>query len=133
RVVSDIGFPLKELFIWGDDVEYTYRAKKNGYEIYLLYSAQIIHKDSGYGFKKNKIDDKNAWKLYYSYRNKVYVCGIYKDYVSALYWLMKGLFSFFKSKNTKVYAYKLKGGIDGLKMLVRKWLNNPSRQTSHYK
>ena len=39
KVVEKVGFPLKEYFIWGDDMEYTARMKKYGVEIASIVDA----------------------------------------------------------------------------------------------
>ena len=38
-MVEKVGFPLKEYFIWGDDMEYTARMKKYGVEIASIVDA----------------------------------------------------------------------------------------------
>jgi GT2 family glycosyltransferase len=41
--VSRKGFPIKEMFIWGDDTEYSYRASSS-YPCYLVGKSKAIHK-----------------------------------------------------------------------------------------
>ena len=43
KVVEKVGFPLKEYFIWGDDMEYTARMKKYGVDIASIVDAYFYH------------------------------------------------------------------------------------------
>lgn len=43
NVIEKVGFPMKEFFIWGDDVEYTFRIIRNGFKGYLVSSSRAIH------------------------------------------------------------------------------------------
>lgn len=64
--ISKAGFPTKELFIWGDDTEYTFRLHTFG-NIYLCKNAIILHKDNSF----NGITPDTVWKRFYFYRNKI--------------------------------------------------------------
>lgn len=41
-VVRDVGLPIKEFFIWADDVEYTWRISEK-YPCYLIYDSRVLH------------------------------------------------------------------------------------------
>ncbi len=43
ELVTEIGFPKKEMFIWGDEVDYQMRAKKSGLGIATVVSAFHYH------------------------------------------------------------------------------------------
>lgn len=43
QVVEKIGYPRKEFFIWGDEVEYYYRMKKAGCKIATALDAKFYH------------------------------------------------------------------------------------------
>lgn len=43
RLVQKIGFPKKEMFIWGDENEFLLRSTANGYKIYTVTSALHRH------------------------------------------------------------------------------------------
>ena len=43
RVVRDVGAPIGEFFIWGDDWEYTRRISKK-YKSYIVTDSKVIHK-----------------------------------------------------------------------------------------
>jgi len=46
RAIDKIGLPIKEFFIWGDEVEYTKRAKRAGVKMGTILSARFIHPKS---------------------------------------------------------------------------------------
>lgn len=67
------GLPIKEFFIWGDDVEYTHRLS-NDADCYLVGKSQVIH------FTENNVGSSIADDEYsrvnryrYAYRNENYI------------------------------------------------------------
>ena len=69
RAVDEVGIADGSLFIYGDDLEYTYRISRK-YKIYLVKTAQINHRDI---LVKNTILDPKAWwKDYYDLRNRLF-------------------------------------------------------------
>lgn len=70
--VYRIGLPIKEFFIWGDDVEYTRRITE-GTKSYLVYDSKVMHKMANNA--GTNIADESADRLFrygYSYRNHFY-------------------------------------------------------------
>jgi GT2 family glycosyltransferase len=43
NVVAKVGLPLSDFFIWGDDVEYTFRIIESGYKGYLVRASEAKH------------------------------------------------------------------------------------------
>lgn len=70
KIVSQIGLPKSEYFIWYDDSEYSLRLLKYT-RIRNINSALINHKT------KLSYTDKLSWKSYYGYRNKIDMGTIY--------------------------------------------------------
>ncbi|MFO7881869.1 MAG: glycosyltransferase family 2 protein [Kosmotogaceae bacterium] len=73
EVIGKIGFPDKKFFLYYDDAEYTFRAKKIGYKTYTVKGSYILHRDwskldrlQRWCFSK---PDMAAWKVYYVFRN----------------------------------------------------------------
>jgi rhamnopyranosyl-N-acetylglucosaminyl-diphospho-decaprenol beta-1,3/1,4-galactofuranosyltransferase len=66
-VVKAIGIPDKNLFIWGDEVEYMTRAQKHGFPIVTVPSSVFYHPAS---FDRDGIPWPAAWKQYYAVRNQ---------------------------------------------------------------
>lgn len=46
KIVRKIGLPKSEYFIWGDETEYLYRIKKNGYKVKTFSNAFFYHPKS---------------------------------------------------------------------------------------
>ncbi|HFE9684207.1 glycosyltransferase [Clostridium perfringens] len=67
KAIEMVGIPDKDLFIYGDDTEYTYRVsrKLNGY---LIKEAKINHQDPP--VNGNVIAPEAWWKEYYMFRNR---------------------------------------------------------------
>ena len=66
KVIDELGFPDGKLFIYGDDLEYTYRISRL-YEIVLVKDAIINHRDQPVHGQQQP---KNWWKDYYMFRNR---------------------------------------------------------------
>jgi rhamnopyranosyl-N-acetylglucosaminyl-diphospho-decaprenol beta-1,3/1,4-galactofuranosyltransferase len=66
-VVKAIGIPDKDLFIWGDEVEYMTRAQKMGFPVVTVPSSVFYHPAS---FDRDGIPWPAAWKQYYAVRNQ---------------------------------------------------------------
>lgn len=110
--VRDVGLPIKEFFIWGDDVEYTrrialiYQKKSFIVKDSVVYHLMSVNKGSSIA-----MDVGNRISRYrYAYRNEFYLykkTGI-NDF---FYYLMKCVFNFLKiiifSKDFKVQRVKV--------------------------
>lgn len=71
RVVKKIGLPIKEFFIWYDDMEYSERASKY-FENYLCLSSEIRHQTlSNTGTDLYRVANDEKFKKAYAWRNKV--------------------------------------------------------------
>ena len=73
RAIEKVGFPIKELFLWGDDVEYTMRIIKNGFMGYLVLSSVVVHnqkENTMWPFPSMDIRNK---KTKYAVRNTFFV------------------------------------------------------------
>jgi len=71
-VISIVGFPNKDLFIWGDEVEYAMRLKKSGYKMGVCVDSIFRHPKISY----NTISEI---KLFYMFRNTYYIYRLYSD------------------------------------------------------
>lgn len=73
EIVKKLGLPIKDFFIWGDDVEYTDRISKV-YPCYIVGKSQVEHRISnneGSNIAKDSKERINRYK--YAYRNEVYI------------------------------------------------------------
>ena len=73
RVVLQIGLPIKEFFIWGDDVEYTRRISEK-YVCYYVPESVVLRKTANNEGSNIATDDVSRMDRYrYAYRNEVYI------------------------------------------------------------
>lgn len=73
KVVKEIGLPIKEFFIWADDIEYSRRISRQ-YPCYFVPSSVIIHKCKSNNGSNIVNDVPERFQRYkYAYRNEVYV------------------------------------------------------------
>ena len=67
--IKQIGLPLKEYFIWGDDKEYTLRMS-NEFACYNVVDSQVVHKmNNNEGSNITKDNIGRIDRYYYAYRN----------------------------------------------------------------
>jgi len=86
KLITSIGYPIKEMFIWGDEAEYFARTQSNNFDILTVVDAIHYHPIQ----KKNKIDiffkkyslmyDNNNLKYYCYIRNQAYRYKKYNKY-----------------------------------------------------
>lgn len=77
EIIEELGLPIKEFFIWADDVEYTSRISEK-YNGYMVINSKVIHKMNK-NISTNIIfdTDDRIDRYFYYYRNKMY---LYKNY-----------------------------------------------------
>ena len=72
-VVEKVGLPIKEFFIWGDDLEYSQRISQN-YKCYLVPNSKVTHKSkSNIGSNIAEDVSENIERYRYAYRNEWYL------------------------------------------------------------
>ena len=72
-VVEKVGLPIKEFFIWGDDLEYSKRISKQ-FDCYLVPASKVTHKSKN-NIGSNIAEDtsENLDRYRYAYRNEWYL------------------------------------------------------------
>ncbi|KRN75573.1 hypothetical protein IV73_GL000057 [Weissella kandleri] len=94
-VVAQIGLPITEFFIWGDDIEYTERAGRVA-PGYFVADARVTHKmksNVGSDILTDSLD--RLPRYFYSYRNKVYY-GAKRNFLGRLKSDARILYEFLK-------------------------------------
>ncbi len=122
EIIKKTGFPRREYFIWGDDVEYSLRICNSGYEIYYVKDSIIYHpvqEKIKIRFLGKEIILINAedWKQYYGIRNDVYTLSRQKKFIPMLkkiliyflVWKVRGM----QLKNLHFYVKGLFHGLIG--------------------
>ena len=117
-IVREVGLPIREFFIWGDDQEYTERISKK-YKCYLVLSSVVQHKTkNNLGSDISTDSPERIERYYYAYRNELYIAkrngilslGFY--FVRAFYSLIKILL-FSKEKRWTRVLWLFRGMIAG--------------------
>ncbi len=71
RAVAKVGLPLKEFFIWSDDVEYTHRISRVFPCFHVLDSVAVHKTPANQNGDLSTIKPEDVWKLRYGLRNQV--------------------------------------------------------------
>ncbi len=73
RAVYKVGLPIKEFFIWFDDIEYTLRITRAGFKNYYAGQSIVVHKTTdAYSADIEKAPAYMAQRFYYQTRNICY-------------------------------------------------------------
>jgi rhamnopyranosyl-N-acetylglucosaminyl-diphospho-decaprenol beta-1,3/1,4-galactofuranosyltransferase len=114
-VVEKIGFPKKELFIWGDEQEYRLRWLKNGFKEASYTKSNYYHPrnklqfNNYFIFKTPKINEN---RKYLYFRNQTYIFKKYRNFfhfLISVFWMLFSIVFFEKHK-----LKSLNGIYDGL-------------------
>jgi len=80
RAVEDVGLPLKDLFIYHDDFEYSLRMRRKG-SILTIPASKVFHPPGPLNPSTGKpakwLRPLLGWKQYYVTRNHIYTCRKY--------------------------------------------------------
>lgn len=106
NTVKKYGVPTKELFIWGDDTEYTVRITQD-LPSYFVSSSLVMHKTknnlANVTIKNDSVNRINRY--FYLYRNLIYINKKYKSKKSTvklfIYYLIFALRVLISSQNKK--------------------------------
>ena len=106
ETILRVGLPIKEFFIWSDDVEYTSRiTRRFSLPAFLIPESEILHETKNNVGSDIVIDDAERIDRYrYAYRNGCYAYRHFsaRMYVSFLYHTMLTFFRIFvKAKDHK--------------------------------
>lgn len=110
--IKKYGLPIKEMFIWGDDTEYTTRLSQD-YPCYFVSDSIVVHK-SAVNVSKETIENVDKDRLnryFYLYRNVLYIKRKYStknDFIKyLLYLIIKTIKMPFKSKKNRFLRTKV--------------------------
>lgn len=73
QTVREVGFPIKEFFIWADDLEFSRRISRK-YISYFIPTSVVVHKSKNNIGSNLAADQSDDLKRYsYAYRNEYYI------------------------------------------------------------
>lgn len=79
KAIERCGYPIREFFIWADDVEYTTRITRSGLLGAYVPSSVVLHKTAtNYSADIYHAQPKEAQKHFYGIRNTLYCRRIWK-------------------------------------------------------
>jgi len=128
--VEKVGLPIKEFFMYSDDVEFTWRITSAGFAALWVESSRVRHlteKNSGISLEAIQVDQLNLGRWKYAVRNLVAVnrrrkYGKLREPVRLLYLV------YCLNRNfvpLRYQAHLLRAGIGGLFMNFEKWIEHP--------
>ncbi len=107
RLIKKIGFPKKEMFIWGDEINYQLRAEKAGFHRMTTIKAIHYHPLDRQHSICNKdtlnvviVPVESDWKLYCAIRNRVYNMRLLYN----LYVRLKKTYELYKAYKTYYHS-----------------------------
>lgn len=121
QAVNEVGFPISDIFIWGDDTEYTLRLS-NYKKSYFVINSLVLHKSKQKTVNLTIVtdDSERLPRYYYLVRNGMYIRKKY--YHDSLFKLtiryIRVAYNVFKESNNrrlKRFQILLKGYFAGVK------------------
>lgn len=120
-IIQNIGFPIKDLFLWGDEVEYLLRIQRAGYLIVTKVNAihkhpkdrMTLHKCKLLGIKFSVAHTENSFKDYLILRNYAYLAKKYYGWKGLLKHIVKYSVFYTRKYGNRHVAHVLKYSFEG--------------------
>jgi len=107
KILDTIGYPNKDMFMWGDEFDYHVRAKNNGFIPITILAAKHYHpvdrqlRDTSLFNQKVVISD-HMWKIYCFHRNSIYNLKNHMSFLSLCKrYVIYAYYYLFKKKSLK--------------------------------
>ncbi|WCT13169.1 glycosyltransferase [Mucilaginibacter jinjuensis] len=123
KIVDEVGYPKKELFLWGDEYEHYWRCKKAGFNPVTIANAAFYHPANKLDFESiwfglYRVPVTNVdWRFICLIRNSTY---IYWNYTNKFNIVLKGIiYTYYlllvkrDIKKLSLYFKSVKDGIKG--------------------
>jgi GT2 family glycosyltransferase len=131
KAITEVGLPIKDFFIWGDDVEYTFRMIEANYFGFLISSSKATH------FAPNNLEnpfsqmDYSDKKSFYCVRNTVYTIKLrnkllLRSYVRTMLSAMRFYYSTLKNYS-KITGWDIKSYVTFSKYFLVGLFYNPRK------
>jgi GT2 family glycosyltransferase len=85
-----VGLPLKEYFIWLDDVEFTRRLAERKYGLVVLAAVVVHDVDPDWHVDWSRINADNVWKYCYGARNEA-SWRLHREGFRSFFWFLRQL------------------------------------------
>lgn len=123
KILAEVGYPKKELFLWGDEYEHYWRCRKAGYNPVTIVDAAFYHPANKMSFEPIlggaiKVPyTENEWRFICLIRNSTYIDWNYtgKHRILMKFLIYSYLLLIKKRLNMKRYSLYLKSVGDGVR------------------
>ncbi|WP_207424003.1 glycosyltransferase [Desertivirga brevis] len=117
-LLKEVGSPIAELFIWGDENEYFARILKKGFKIETIIDSVFFHpKDRmplARGWWGTAFFGQDDWKSYCFFRNKCYIMKRYNHYGLLKFLVSNLLYRIFVKNSELSLGHFFKSSLHGL-------------------
>lgn len=117
-VIKKVGLPLREYFIWNDDVEYTNRVNKY-YRNFVALDSVVWHQTKNNAASDEQITSNNFFKHKFGIRNKISWLRRDKGLLRAIFFSIYFMRLIFKANLT--FAQKIRLFVS----IIQGWFFNP--------
>ena len=118
-LIERIGFPKREMFIWGDENNYDLRCRYAGFYSVTILNAIHLHpfdRQNVISFMGLEIREMEIlWKAYCYFRNAFYNMSLYNHYWSCFIFFIKYLLYYITRGNYMYIRCLFNASFDGLK------------------
>lgn len=116
--ISKVGLPIKEMFIYADDVEFTERIIAKGYSGFYVVNSIVIHKTkNNEPVSFSSIQYKDLIRIFHEVKNNIYL-NKKKGIIFLLRYILIDFYNHLRNSlskgNLKGFYYIVKGLIHGL-------------------
>jgi GT2 family glycosyltransferase len=135
RAIKCVGLPLREFFIFWDDIEYSQRLIDHGFNLYQVLTSYVVHplwksyRNKRFLTRTISLEDYQDWRTYYVVRNEILMYKyqhhqyplhytFLRTLLRILRWFLRGvliqIILRLLLKDTGKIKFILKGAVDGL-------------------
>lgn len=124
--IAQIGYPEERLFISGDDIDYTLRARSGGYALKLNPAAVLFHplpgiRQTTFLWRTVWVQEIVPWKRYFEVRNRLWVArnhyGVVKQIgvlgVTIFRWIFTLIHMPQRLEQSRAYVLGIRDGLAG--------------------
>lgn len=113
-LIDAVGYPKKEMFIWGDEINYDLRAREKGFVPVVVVDAIHQHPLNRqmtvkYWRNRSMTTSNSDWKLFCYVRNRTYNSKKFSGVLSCLKLMASDFLKFFCYYGLKTYEWKKVG------------------------
>lgn len=133
KVIDEIGYPNKDLFIYFDDTDYSYRAVLANWKVLYISTAKLDKYLFSINLSQKENFKRGKWKQKYLFRNYAYFCRKYGRNILFRYFDSLGLnFRFFASITLNILFFTGKYNLGDYGILFRSYIDGITLKLGKY-